>query len=124
MRSRRLLNLAGIAALAAMLFTQAAFALAACESARASSRATMLATPAEEAGCHQPADNGNLCMMHCQGREQTLDKHQVKVPDVSLQPVRIGQAAENIPQPLLWSVRLPLPAAGPPPHILYRSLLL
>jgi len=122
MRSRRLLHAAGIAALAAMLFAQAAFALAACNPAHATSRALMIA--AEYVPCHEPADNANLCLAHCQGAEQTLDKHQVKVPEASflaVPPVRAWQVAR---QPILWTPRAPSPAAGPPPRILFRSLLI
>jgi hypothetical protein len=125
MRSRRFLHAAGIAALAAMLFAQAAFALAACDPARAASRALMIAAQnAEYAPCHEPADNANLCLAHCQGAEQTLDKHQVKVPETSLLawlPVRAWQEAR---QPMRWTPRVPSPAAGPPPRILFRSLLI
>jgi hypothetical protein len=122
MRSRRLLHAAGIAALAAMLFAQAAFALAACDPARAASRALMLA--AEYAPCHEPADNVNLCLAHCQGAEQTLDKHQVKVPETSLVAVLTVRAWHEVRQPILWTPRTPSPTAGPPPRILFRSLLI
>ena len=125
MRSRRFLNAAGIAALAAMLFAQAAFALAACDPSGAPSRARMLAAQsADYAPCHEPAENVNLCLAHCQGAEQTLDKHQVKLPEASflaVPPVRAWHVAR---QPILWTPRVPSPAAGPPPHILFRSLLI
>jgi len=125
MRSRRFFFTAGIAALAAMLFSQAAFALAACDPARAPSRALMIvAQNAEYATCHEPADNANLCLAHCQGGEQTLDKHQVKVPEVSLQAVLPPRAWQEARQPTRWTPRAPYPPAGPPPRILFRSLLI
>ena len=125
MRSRHFLHAAGIAALAAMLFAQAAFALAACDPARAASRALMIAAQtAEYATCHEPADNANLCLPHCQGREQTLDKHQVKVPGVSVQAMLPARAWREARQPILWAPRAPFPAAGPPLRILFRSLLI
>lgn len=122
MRSRRFFNAAGIAALAAMLFAQAAFALAACDPARASSRALMIA--AEYAPCHEPVDNANLCLAHCQGAEQTMDKHQVKVPEASFLAVAPARALRAARQPILWTPRALSPTAGPPPRILFRSLLI
>ena len=115
---------AALAALAAMLFAQAAFALAACDPVRASSRAAMLMQAADEAGCHQPADTANLCLTHCQGREQTLDKHQVKVPDAPLAVIQFVNAWPDAPKLARLSPRLPAPAAGPPPRILFRALLI
>jgi hypothetical protein len=125
MRSRRLSYAAGIAALAAMFFAQAAFALAACNLGRAASRAHMIvAQTAESAACHEPVDSGNLCLAHCQGREPTLDKHQIKVPDLSLHAVLSVRPRQEAHQPARWAPRTPSPATGPPPRILFRSLLI
>lgn len=126
MRSRRFLHAASLAALAAMLFAQAAFALAACDPARAASLALMIvAQTAEYAACHEPADNANLCLAHCQGGAQTLDKHQVKVPELSLQTVVAVRPWQEARQPIIrWTPRAPSPTAGPPPRILFRSLLI
>ena len=125
MRSRRFLHAAGIAALAAMLFAQAAFALAACDPARAQSLARMIAAqPAESATCHEPADNANLCFTHCQAGAQTLDKHQVKLPDASSHAVLLARAWPDVRQPACLIPHAPLPAAGPPPRILFRTLLI
>ena len=108
-----------------MLFAQAAFALAVCDPARASSRASMLAAHlTEQANCHEPADNTNLCLTHCQSREQTLDKHQIKVPDVSLQTVLSVPPRPNVRPAFAWSARSFFLAAGPPLRILFRSLLI
>ena len=115
---------AALGALAAMLFAQAAFALAACDEARMFSRAAMIAQTAEMAGCHEPPENPNLCLAHCQGREQTLDKHQVKVPDAPFAVVPFVTARPDAPQLGRFPPRLPSPAAGPPPRILFRSLLI
>lgn len=115
---------AALAALAAMLFAQAAFALAACDPVRASSRAGMVMQTADEMTCHQPADNANLCLAHCQGREQTLDKHQVKVPDAPFAVIQLVTAWPDSSQLARFSPRLPAPAVGPPPRILFRSLLI
>jgi hypothetical protein len=71
MRSRHRF-FAALAALAAMLFAQAAFALAACDTGKMPSRAQVLAQGEEHAPCHEPAENVNLCLAHCQNAEQTL----------------------------------------------------
>jgi hypothetical protein len=121
MRSRSRLP-AALACLCAMFFAQAAFALAACNPMQAQSRAHMIAQQADTAPCHQPADNANLCLTHCQAGEQTLDKHQVKVPDASAEPVLVVRAAPPAPDVARALPRAPLPATGPPTRILYRTL--
>ena len=108
-----------------MVFAQAAFALAACDPARAVSRAQMIvAHGAEHADCHQSADNANLCLAHCQSGEQTLDKHQVKVPDAPLHGMQLARTWPEAPQTARGLQRVPISAAGPPPRILFRSLLI
>jgi hypothetical protein len=108
-----------------MLFAQAAFALVACDPARAQSRALMIgAHQAQPAPCHQPADNANLCLTHCQSGEQTLDKHQVKVPEFSPQPVLVARVWRQTRLPASSAPRTPSVFAGPPPRILFRSLLI
>jgi hypothetical protein len=122
MRARRLMHLAGIAALAAMLFAQAAFALAACDAVAMRSRAQIVMQGAQSAPCHEPTENVNLCLTHCQGTEQTLDKHQVKVPELPLEAVIAVPARREPPQPIVrWAPRAPSPAVSPPPRILFRS---
>lgn len=124
-RSRRFRSSAGIAALAAMLFVQAAMALAACDAFRTPSQALMIAAQdADKASCHEAEQNANLCLAHCQSGDQTLDKHQVKVPDAATQPVLVltsGPARAAVAAPALWSAA---PVVGPPPRILYQSLLI
>lgn len=115
---------AALAALAAMLFAQAAFALVACDAARMPSRAGVLVQAEEHAPCHEPAENVNLCLAHCQNAEQTLDKHQVKLPVFSAVAVLEMRRAQNTARPLAWAPRTLSPAVGPPPRILYRSLLI
>lgn len=125
MRSRRLSHLAGIAALAAMAFAQAAFALASCDLYRARSHALMIAAQAaERTPCHEPAENVGLCLAHCRSDDQTLDKHQVRVPELFSQPVLVVRGLQARGLPLLVAVRLPAPAAGPPPRVLFQPLLI
>jgi len=121
MRSRARF-LPALACLCAMFFAQAAFALAACNPMQAQSRAHMIAQQAEAAPCHQPADNANLCLTHCQAGEQTLDKHQVKVPDASAESVPVLRAAPPAAHVARGFARVPLAATGPPARILYRTL--
>ena len=114
---------AALAALAAMLFAQAAFALAACDPVQAKSRAHMIVAQQSEAPCHEPADNAQLCLTHCQAGDQTLDKHQVKVPAVPSQAVLLLRTWPDAVGPQYSSPRT-FPFAGPPPRILFRSLLI
>jgi hypothetical protein len=115
---------AALAALVAMAFAQAAFALAACDPVQAKSRAHMIAAQQSEAPCHEPAENAQLCLTHCLAGEQTLDKHQVKVPDASCHAVLVLRALPAAREPASSISRAPSPFAGPPPRILFRSLLI
>ena len=127
MRTRRTLKLTGMAALAAMLFLQAAFALAACglERPGAAQALGTLAQQADDAPCHQPQENAGLCLAHCQSGEQALDKPQVKVPPLVFStPMPAVRAWLEPYQAVAAGARLPLPVAGPPRHILFQSLLI
>lgn len=109
----------------AMLFAQAAFALASCDEYRAQSRALLAA--AQNAGgapCHESGVNANLCLTHCQGGDQTLDKHQVKVPEPAVAPSLATARLDLYDPPSARLARLPQPFAGPPPRIRFRTLLI
>lgn len=107
-----------------MLFAQAAFALAACDPVQGKSRAHMIAALQDDpAPCHEPADNASLCLAHCQAGEQTLDKHQVKVPD-PLSGAVLFVRAPQVRQVVRFVSRAPSPTAGPPPRILFQTLLI
>jgi len=116
-----------MAALAAMLFVQAAFALAACgldRQAFAHGR-SMLVQRLAEPTCHEQDANASLCLVHCQSGEQTLDKPLVKLPPLA--PLAPLPAVRSQHEPFEASAavaRLPLPFAGPPRHILFQSLLI
>ena len=88
-----------------------------------SSRAQVVAAQRGLRPCHEPADNVSLCLAHCQTAEQTLDKHQVKVLDLSLQIVLLVARPDGRPA-MRWIARSYSPVAGPPPRILFRSLLI
>ena len=114
-------------ALAAMLFTQAALVFAACESAwRAPALVIALAEQGINAeNCHEQGSNVNLCLAHCLGEDQSLDKPLVKVPALSVAPVFFMPAVLVSPYELRVPRRLAVPhAAGPPPRILFQSLLI
>ena len=123
MRSNRRF-FAAIAALAAMLFAQAAFALAVCNPQGMPSRAQALVEADQHAPCHEPAENANLCLAHCQNAEQTLDKHQVKLPDLSAVPVLQVRGARHMVSRRTWAPSVLSPVVGPPPRILFRTLLI
>jgi hypothetical protein len=116
-----------MAALVAMLFVQAAFAVAACGLDRpASSHAvSMLVQQAAEAPCHEPGANTSLCLVHCQSGDQTLDKPQVKVPPLLFSaPIPAVRSSYEPHDGFPGGPRLPVPLAGPPRHILFQSLLI
>ena len=114
-------------ALAAMVFVQAALALAACRFDGAAAERIMASGTSEANAhpCHEPAESVNLCLAHCRGDKQTLDKPQVKVPAPSIQQAAL---AINV-WPQLQLVGLagrpaPVPTVAPPPRILFQSFLI
>lgn len=112
-------------ALAAMLFTQAALVDAACESAwRAPALVIALAEHRIDGeNCHQQGINVNLCLAHCLGEDQSLDKPFAKVPALSAAPVLSMPVALVSLHGARAPRRSPVPHAGaPPPRILFQSL--
>lgn len=114
-------------ALAAMLFTQATLVFAACESALRVP-ALVIALAAQEIdgqNCHEPAINANLCLTHCLGEDQSLDKPLVKVPALPVAPVLFTSPALVSQHQARAPRRVAVPhAAGPPLRILFQSLLI
>ena len=114
-------------ALAAMLFTQAALVFAACESAwRAPALVIALAERRIDGeNCHERGINVNLCLAHCLGEDQSLDKPLVKVPALSAAPVFSMPTVLVSPHEARAPRRLAVPhAPGPPPRILFQSFLI
>ena len=110
-----------------MLFTQAALVFAACESAwRSPARVIALVEQGIDGeNCHEPAINANLCLAHCLGEDQSLDKPLVKVPALAVAPVYFMPAVHVLPHEVRVPRRLAVPhAAGPPLRILFQSLLI
>lgn len=113
-------------ALAAMLFTQATLVFAACESAWRAPASVIALADREIDGenCHEQGINVNLCLAHCLGEDQSLDKPLVKLP--------VFPSAPIFSVPVIFVAfhdmralrrQAPPPAAGPPPRILFRSFL-
>jgi len=110
--------------LGALLFAQAALAVAACDWARVAP-AMALAANADQPTCHEePARNANLCLAHCLSFDQSPDTPQLQVLAIPASPVLV------VPMPNAQSIRaldsrfrLPYPAA-PPPRILFQSFLI
>ncbi len=127
-RRSPLRRVAALAGLAAMLFAQAALALAACGlDARMPSRAfahAITAAVEPTAPCHEEASaNDALCVAHCQSSEQTLDKHQGNppLPAVHQLPATLVRV---VPYLAVWLPPDSVPAASPPARILFQSLLI
>lgn len=127
MISRSTLKRMARLALAAMMFTQAALTFAACESVRrAPALVIALAEHRIESGnCHEQAINVNLCLAHCLGEDQSLDRPIVKVPaliavSALYMPVVLASLRDSCAPR-----RMAVPYAGaPPPRILFQSLLI
>jgi len=109
MRSRRSF-VAALAALAALLFTQVAIAVASWEQSAPSP-------------CHEQAPATNFCFQHCSDNDLTLDVPRVRVPAMAPAPaplvvVASARYAEVAPR------RAAVLPAGPPPRILFQSFLI
>ena len=106
---------------AAALFVQAAFALAACELA---DRNPVQAIAESSHPCHQPETSTNLCVSHCLASDQSLDKPKVFVPALAL-GTPLVVARDSAPLAPVDAIReTARPVAGPPPRILFHSFLI
>lgn len=126
MQSRRISKFAGLLSLAVMLFAQAAIALADCDiflSARPHGAIGVDHDSGEEP-CHDSGASTNLCAAHCQGEDLSLDKSQVKVHALPTQAVLVWRSRPALLRDSVAFARQPEAWAAPPPHILFRSLLI
>jgi hypothetical protein len=125
MVSRSTLKAMARLALAAMLFSQAALALAACESVRRVPAIALAEHRIDGETCHEQGRNLNLCLAHCLGGDQSLDKPLVKVPALAGAPIlsvpMLRASLHDACAPRHLGVP---PAAAPPPRILFQSLLI
>jgi len=114
--------------LGVFLLAQAALALAACDwGARDAARAVAMAAGGGDAPCHESgsaAPASTLCLGHCLGEKQSLDKPSFAVPAIApVAALWIAPAASTHAQRAMRLER-PLRAAAPPPRILFRSFLI
>jgi len=128
MFSRRTLLRTTRGLLGAFLLAQAALALAACDwGVRDAARAVAMAAGGGDAPCHESGNSApasKLCLTHCLGELQSLDKPTIAVP--ALAPVAvlfITPAVSSHAQRVVRRGR-PLAASAPPPRILFQSLLI
>ena len=110
--------------LGAMLFAQAALAVAACDWLRVAPAQAIMAK-AGEPSCHEePAQNTNLCLSHCLGSDQSADTPQVAIPAWNQASFLVIADLELAPAPRI-ALRYTLPYPGaPPPRILFHSFLI
>jgi len=108
MRARRLF-LPALAALAALLFTQVAIAVASWEQSAPSP-------------CHEQAP-ANYCFQHCSNNDLTLDVPRIKLPATAAAATAFS-IVTPVPYPQVASVRIAVLPAGPPPRILLHSFLI
>lgn len=124
MNRRAMRNRVSLVLLGALLFAQAALAVAACDWLRVAP-AKALATKADAPSCHQePARNPVLCLAHCLNFDQSSDRPQLQMPAISSAPTLVVVMPEvQALRVVDRRYRLPL-AAAPPPRILFQSFLL
>jgi len=127
LRRRSLLRSARLV-LGAFLLAQAALAFSACDwGSRDAARAVAMAAGTGEAPCHESgtaSTDSGLCLPHCLGEHQRLDKPSLAVPPVAAVAVLwIAPSAPTLAPRVLRRER-PLASAAPPPRILFQSLLI
>jgi hypothetical protein len=105
-----------------VLFAQGSLALAACDWARrAPAHAIAQAEqPAAEARCHEQERNVNLCVAHCLGEDQSLDKPSVSIPPFAAAPVLSLPSITLAPRHVTRDAEFVPHAAGPPPRIRFQ----
>jgi hypothetical protein len=113
-------------ALAGFVFAQSTLALAACRLPEPSAaQALIQAGAAAGEPCHeQNEDSAVLCVAHCITTAQGLEKPFWKPPLPATPAVAVFLVAPPFVAPPLPALDAPPPHAGPPPRILYRTLLI
>ena len=102
--------LAALAALAGLLFVQAAIAVAAWERSAPSP-------------CHEQMPATNYCFQHCSNNDLTLDVPRIKLPAIRAASVPFS-IVTPAPYPQVAPARIAVLPAGPPPRILFQSFLI
>jgi hypothetical protein len=126
MKVRRFRNLVARSLIAALLFAQGALALAACDWMR---RAPALAVaqsgqPAPSAECQMLERSVNLCVAHCLGEDQSLDKPSILMPALAVAPVPVLHEILLASHHCAHAADLIPTAIGPPLRIRFQSFLL
>ena len=128
MKSKRALRTIAKILVGALLFAQAALAIAACEwlsRAPAQAIAQNSASPCDQTDSRADNRANNLCVAHCLAEFQSLDTHQVHVFALPSVPVlEVQSPASSSAKLLSHSTRVVPPSAGPPPRILYHQFLI
>ena len=106
--------------LAAMLYAQAALALAPCEEVERSA-ARAVAESAQT--CHEPEQSPNLCVSECLAGDQNQYTPAIPVLAPPAAPVLVTTAPIAQPIPGRF-FSLPLRATHPPPRILFQTFLI
>lgn len=102
---------------------QGVLAFAACEwSERSAARAVASAAASEP--CHSGDQEmaASLCIAHCVSGTQSFDKSAIKFPALAVASILVLHSRLEWPTPRAGEI--PLPIAGPPPRILFRTLLI
>lgn len=112
-------RLAARVVLAALLFAQAALAIAACDwLGRAPAQAF---STAEAPSCHEePARNTNLCLAHCLSGDQSTDRPSAPLAAFAAAPVLVVSPAPVLAAAQDMQAEIPHPE--PPPRIRFQSL--
>ena len=109
--------------LGAMLFAQAALALAPCDWLLVAP-AQAIAAKAGEPSCHeQPVQNANLCLAHCLDNDQSANTLQVAIPVWSQASLLVIEVFEGASAPI-GNLHYALPCPAAPPRILFSKLLI
>ena len=104
----------------ALLFAQAVIAFADC---RMPVRSPALAIAAENPPCHESSGETSMCVAHCLAADQSLDKPQASILEPAAAPVLVLQPVRDAQYVRAAAPRhFALPAAAPPPRILFRTL--
>ena len=124
MRPKRALRNIAQVLVGALMFTQAALAIAACDwlgHAPAQAIAQSAAPP-----CHQSEPRAdNLCVAQCLAGFQSLDTHQLPVFALPTAPVLEVRTPSSLSATLVSHLtRVVPPSAGPPPRILFHQFLI
>ena len=110
---------------AALLFAQGALALAACDwMQREPALAVAHASQPASKPCPMLEQSKNLCVAHCLGEDQSLDKPSITLPALAAAPAFTLRAIALKPHQLAHAADLIPTAIGPPLHIRFQSFLL